>query len=60
MKVDAQVKAHTTEDVPKGNIELFVINGRAKEVKVKWFPLNEPNGQIKYAVLFTGIFYADK
>ncbi|XP_039192169.1 usherin isoform X7 [Crotalus tigris] len=54
------VKAHTTEDVPKGNIELFVINGRAKEVKVKWFPLNEPNGQITYAVLFTGIFYADK
>ncbi|XP_070813494.1 usherin [Pituophis catenifer annectens] len=54
------VKVHTTEDVPKGNIELFVINGGAKEVKVKWFPLNEPNGQIMYAVLFTGIFYADK
>ncbi|KAM6459617.1 usherin [Liasis olivaceus] len=54
------VKARTTEDVPKGNIELFVINDGAREVKVKWFPLHEPNGQIMYVVLFTGIFYADK
>ncbi|XP_013916323.1 PREDICTED: usherin-like [Thamnophis sirtalis] len=60
IKLLNMVKAHTTEDVPKGNIELFVINRGAKEVKVKWFPLNEPNGQITYAVLFTGIFYADK
>uniref|UniRef100_A0ABM5FGW6 Usherin-like n=1 Tax=Pogona vitticeps TaxID=103695 RepID=A0ABM5FGW6_9SAUR len=54
------VEARTIEDVPEGKIEVFVINSGSRGVQVKWYPPHEPNGGIIYAVLFTGIFYADE
>ncbi|XP_042331708.1 LOW QUALITY PROTEIN: usherin [Sceloporus undulatus] len=54
------VEARTLEDIPKGKIVIFVINDGSRKVRVKWHPPHEPNGDIIYAVLFTGIFYADE
>uniref|UniRef100_A0A8D2ISK6 Usherin n=1 Tax=Varanus komodoensis TaxID=61221 RepID=A0A8D2ISK6_VARKO len=54
------VEARTLEDAPKGKMEVFIINDGSRGVQVKWLPLHKPNGQIRYAVLFTGIFYTDE
>ncbi|XP_062981457.1 usherin [Elgaria multicarinata webbii] len=54
------VEARTIEDVPAGKMEVFVISDGSRGVQVKWLPPLEPNGQIFYTVLFTGIFYSDE
>lgn len=60
MLLNFQVEARTKEDIPEGKVEVFAIHSGSRGVRVKWYPPHGPNGDILYAVLFTGIFYTDE
>ncbi|XP_039386307.1 usherin [Mauremys reevesii] len=54
------VEARTTEARPEGTLEVFATIDGSRGIQVKWLAPNKPNGQLTYAVLVTGLFYANQ
>lgn len=48
------------EASPEGIVDIFAIVDGSKEVQLKWFAPNKPNGKLTYTALVTGLFYADQ
>ncbi|KAG8443757.1 hypothetical protein GDO86_009076, partial [Hymenochirus boettgeri] len=55
-KSSKKVEAYTQESTPEGNVLLHVISGGPRSVQVKWQGPEKPNGQMTYAVTFSGVF----
>ncbi|XP_004439711.1 PREDICTED: usherin [Ceratotherium simum simum] len=54
------VENRTLEAPPEGTVNVFVKTEGSRKAHVRWEAPFHPNGHLTYAVLFTGVFYADQ
>lgn len=56
-QVSEEVKAHTMEDIPRGDLYLQVKIEGPNTISTMWNPILVPNGKIYYDVYVTGLYY---